>query len=57
MRKGDDEPTTKDRRRFAFERAGELWLSDVMHAVPVEVEGRRSARRTCWRCSTTPRGW
>jgi putative transposase len=44
MRKSEDEPTTKDRRRFAFERAGELWLSDVMHAVPVEVEGRRKRK-------------
>lgn len=44
MRKPDDEPTTKDRRRFAFERAGELWLSDVMHAIPVEVDGRRKRK-------------
>jgi len=36
--------TSKDRRRFAFERAGELWLSDVMHAVPVEVDRRRKRK-------------
>jgi transposase InsO family protein len=44
MRKPEGEPTSKDRRRFAFERAGELWLSDVMHALPVEVEGRRKRK-------------
>jgi len=43
MRKRTDEPTTLDRRRFAFARAGELWMSDVMHGPPVAVEGR--ARR------------
>ena len=30
-----------DRRRFAFARAGELWMSDVMHALSVGVEGQR----------------
>jgi len=44
MRKAEGEPTTKDRRRFAFERAGELWVSDVMHAIAVEVEGRRKRK-------------
>lgn len=44
MRKPADEPTSKDRRRFAFERAGQLWVSDVMHAVPVEVDGRRQRK-------------
>lgn len=35
------EPTNKDRRRFAFEKAGELWMSDVMHGPSVMVDGRR----------------
>jgi putative transposase len=35
------DPSSKDRRRFAFERAGELWMSDVMHGPSVFVEGRR----------------
>jgi transposase InsO family protein len=34
-------PTTKDRRRFAFEKAGELWMSDVMHGPTVMVDGRK----------------
>jgi transposase InsO family protein len=41
MAKRPDEPTSKDRRHFAFEKANELWMSDVMHAVPVTVEGQR----------------
>jgi transposase InsO family protein len=40
MRKRSDEPTTNDRRRFAFVRAGELWMSDVMHGPAVTVDGR-----------------
>lgn len=44
MQKAADEPTSKDRRRFAFERANELWLSDVMHAIPVETEERRQRK-------------
>jgi hypothetical protein len=40
MQKRPDEPTEADRRRFAFARAGELWMSDVMHALPVTVQGR-----------------
>jgi hypothetical protein len=34
-----------DRRRFAFARAGELWMSDVMHG-PSVVIGDRSKRKT-----------
>jgi putative transposase len=34
-------PTSKDRRRFAFEKAGELWMSDVMHGPAVLVDGRK----------------
>jgi transposase InsO family protein len=41
MAKRPDEPTSKDRRHFAFDKANELWMSDVMHAVPVSVEGQR----------------
>jgi transposase InsO family protein len=29
-----------DRRRFAFEHAGDLWMSDVMHGPAVVVDGR-----------------
>ena len=41
MAKRPEEPTSKDRRHFAFEKANELWMSDVMHAVPVTVESQR----------------
>jgi transposase InsO family protein len=41
MAKRPEEPTSKDRRHFAFEKANELWMSDVMHAVSVTVEGKR----------------
>lgn len=34
-------PTSKDRRRFAFDKAGELWMSDVMHGPTVMAEGRK----------------
>ena len=37
-RPGD--PTSADRRRFAFRDAGELWMSDVMHGPKVR-DGRR----------------
>jgi len=30
-----------DRRRFRFERAGQLWMSDVMHGPPVRTDGGR----------------
>ncbi len=36
---------TQDRRRFAFEQAGELWMSDVMHG-PAVVVGERVKRKT-----------
>ena len=41
MQKKQGEPTAKDRRRFAFEKAGELWMSDVMHGPAVAVSGRQ----------------
>ena len=44
MRKRLDEPTDLDRRRFAFERAGQLWMSDVMHGPAVRVDGRRKRK-------------
>jgi transposase InsO family protein len=34
-------PASNDRRRFAFARAGQMWMSDVMHGPSVSVEGRR----------------
>jgi putative transposase len=45
MRKDPEAPTEADRRRFAFERAGELWMSDVMHGPSVLV-GDRIKRKT-----------
>ena len=44
MDKKRHEPTSKDRRRFAFDKAGELWMSDVMHGPAVRVEGGRKRR-------------
>ena len=41
MAKQPDEPTSKDRRHFAFAKANELWTSDVMHGLAVPVDGRR----------------
>jgi putative transposase len=40
MHKQTQEPSTQDRRRFAFAHAGQLWMSDVMHGVSVAVPGR-----------------
>jgi transposase InsO family protein len=39
-----NEPTSKDRRRFAFDKAGELWMSDVMHGPAVTTEGARKRK-------------
>jgi transposase InsO family protein len=44
MDKPTGDPTAKDRRRFAYERAGELWMSDVMHGPTVLVDGRRKQK-------------
>jgi len=33
-----------DRRRFRFERAGQLWMSDVMHGPKVRVDGGRKKK-------------
>jgi len=40
MRKPPGDPTTLDRRRFSYQRAGELWMSDVMHGPSVAVDGK-----------------
>lgn len=39
-----EHPTSKDRRHFTFERAGELWMSDVMHGPAVATTGRRKQK-------------
>jgi putative transposase len=36
----------QDRRRFAFARAGELWMSDVMHGPTVAIGERGQRRKT-----------
>jgi hypothetical protein len=40
MAKPLEDPGERDRRRFAFARAGELWMSDVMHGPAVLADGR-----------------
>lgn len=44
MGKTGKEPTDKDRRRFAFASAGQLWMSDVMHGPSVAVQGKRRGK-------------
>jgi transposase InsO family protein len=44
MGKAPDDPTTKDRRRFSYEHAGELWMSDVMHGPSVVVGNKRKQK-------------
>lgn len=39
-----ESPSSKDRRHFSYERAGELWMSDVMHGPAVIVAGRRKQK-------------
>ena len=48
MRKELAHPSDNDRRRFAFLKAGELWMSDVMHgpAVPLDSGRPNLKRRT-----------
>ena len=41
MDKPREAPSDKDRRRFAFERACQLWTSDVMHGPAVRVATHR----------------
>jgi putative transposase len=44
MGKAPDDPTTKDRRHFSYEHAGELWMSDVMHGPAVVVGNKRKQK-------------
>lgn len=44
MKKEPGEPNGNDRRRFAFDKAGELWMSDVMHGPSVRVEGKKKRK-------------
>jgi transposase InsO family protein len=44
MKKRTGEPTQKDHRRFEFAKAGELWMSDVMHGPSVFTEGRKKRK-------------
>jgi len=41
MKKRADAATSKDRRHFSYQRAGELWMSDVMHGPSVRVGQRK----------------
>jgi len=43
---GGDPPSGQDRRRFAFEHPGQLWMSDVMHGPTVALPGSRARRKT-----------
>ncbi len=40
MKKKSDDPTSKDRRRFEHESAGDLWMSDVMYGPKIRDAGR-----------------
>jgi transposase InsO family protein len=44
MGKTSESARGKDRRRFAFEKANELWMSDVMHGPAVWSESRRKRK-------------
>jgi transposase InsO family protein len=41
MARKPETPTSNDRRRFAFAKAGEMWMSDVMHGPSVLIGGKR----------------
>jgi transposase InsO family protein len=41
MKKRPDEPTSKDRRRFEHESAGDLWMSDVMYGPKIREAARQ----------------
>jgi transposase InsO family protein len=45
MDKPQEQAGESDRRRFAFQHAGELWMSDVMHGPAVRL-GDRTKRKT-----------
>jgi transposase InsO family protein len=40
MQKTENASSERDRRRFAFERAGQLWMSDVLHGPGVSIADR-----------------
>jgi putative transposase len=40
MKKQPEDPTSKDRRRFQHEQAGDLWMSDVMYGPKIRHEGQ-----------------
>ena len=44
MQRRPQEPTSNDRRRFAYDKAGELWMSDAMHGPAVPVDGQRKRK-------------
>ena len=44
MQKAPEDPSSNDRRHFQFEKAGDLWMSDVMHGPAVTVAGKRKAK-------------
>ena len=46
MARPADAPTSKDRRRFSFDAANELWMGDVMHGPAVLDEEDRRRHRT-----------
>ncbi len=41
---GAPEACSKDRRHFAYEKAGELWMSDVMHGPSVPVTDKKKKK-------------
>lgn len=46
LRKRPDDPTSKDRRHFAFGKANELWMSDLMHSPAVTLGSHSNSRST-----------
>jgi putative transposase len=44
MRPAPQGPSHNDRRRFAYEKANEMWMSDVMHGPAVGYEGNRKRK-------------
>jgi len=39
-----EDPSDNDRRHFQFQKAGDLWMSDVMHGPAVLIAGKRKAK-------------
>ena len=48
MQKEPEQPTNKDRRRFAFQKAGELWMSDVMHGPAIPDGNHKNKKRKAY---------